>query len=232
MRMVAQIVSKKYLTEMDLLRLRAALLMCRMSANSTFLVTKEKPGYSSKLQRLAELFDDLAGEDGRKVVLFSEWTTMLDLIEPLLSKNGMDFVRLDGSVAQKNREPLVQEFQTNDRCRAFLTTNAGSTGLNLQAANTVVNVDLPWNPAVLEQRIARAHRMGQTQPVQVFVLITEATLEENLLLTLSAKRDLALAALDSNSDVDTVSLVTGADELRARLEVLLGAKPEAPRSRA
>ena len=71
---------------MDLLRLRAALLMCRMSANSTFLVTKEKPGYSSKLERLAELFDDFAGEDGRKVVLFSEWTTMLDLIEPLLSK--------------------------------------------------------------------------------------------------------------------------------------------------
>ena len=162
------------------------------------------------------------------MVLFSEWTTMLDLIEPLLNKNGMDFVRLDGSVAQKNREPLVQEFQTNDRCRAFLTTNAGSTGLNLQAANTVVNVNLPWNPAVLEQRIARAHRMGQTQPVQVFVLITEATLEENLLLTLSAKRDLALAALDSNSDVDTVSLVTGADELRARLEVLLGASRRAP----
>jgi hypothetical protein len=228
MMIVAQIVRKKYLTEMDLLRLRAALLMCRMSANSTFLVTKEAPGYSSKLERLAELFDDLAGEEGRKVVLFSEWTTMLDLIEPLVAKHRMQFVRLDGSVAQKNREPLVHEFQTNERCRVFLTTNAGSTGLNLQAANTVVNVDLPWNPAVLEQRIARAHRMGQTQPVQVFVLITEATLEENLLQTLSAKRDLALAALDSNSDVDTVSLVTGADELRGRLEVLLGAKPEAP----
>ena len=68
----------------------------------------------------------------------------------------------------------MHEFQTNDRnVGVFLTTNAGSTGLNLQAANTVVNVDLPWNPAVLEQRIARAHRMGQTQPVQVFVLITE-----------------------------------------------------------
>ena len=60
----------------------------------------------------------------------------------------------------------------------FITTNAGSTGLNLQAANTVINVDLPWNPAVLEQRIGRAHRMGQQRPVQVYVLVTEETIEE------------------------------------------------------
>jgi len=63
--------------------------------------------------------------------------------------------------------------------RVLLTTNAGSSGLNLQAANTVINVDLPWNPAVLEQRIARAHRMGQARPVCVFVLVTEQTLEES-----------------------------------------------------
>jgi superfamily II DNA/RNA helicase len=227
MQTVAQIVAKKFLTEMDLLRLRTALLMCRMSANSTFLVNKEKPGYSSKLERLAELFDDIIGEDGRKVVLFSEWTTMLNLIEPLLRKR-VRFVRLDGSVPQKQRQTLVQEFQSDPACRFFLTTNAGSTGLNLQSANTVINVDLPWNPAILEQRIARAHRMGQSQPVQVFVLVTEDTLEENLLKTLDAKRDLALAALDPNSDIDTVSMVGNGANLRGRLEVLLGAKPEAP----
>jgi superfamily II DNA/RNA helicase len=110
----------------------------------------------------------------------------------------------------------------------FLTTNAGSTGLNLQAANTVINVDLPWNPAVLEQRVARAYRMGQEQPVQVFVLITEDTIEEKLLSTLSAKHNLALAALDAESDVDQVDLAGGIEELRRRLEVLLGARPEAP----
>jgi hypothetical protein len=226
MQTVAQIVSKKFLTEMDLLRLRAALLMCRMSADSTFLVTKEEPAYSSKLERLKELIEEIVVEEGRKVVLFSEWTTMLDLIEPLLE--GTRYVRLDGSVPQKQRPMLVHEFQTDPNCRFFLTTNAGSTGLNLQAANTVINVDLPWNPAVLEQRIARAHRMGQSQPVQVFILVTEGTLEENLLQSLSAKRDLALAALDPESEVDTVAMVSGAAELRARLEVLLGAKPEAP----
>ena len=153
---------------------------------------------------------------------------MLNLIEPLLKARKLDYVRLDGQVPQKDRQPLVNRFREDPDCRLFITTNAGSTGLNLQAANTVINVDLPWNPAVLEQRIARAHRMGQQQPVQVYVLVTEETIEENLLNTLSAKRDLAMAALDPDSDVTQVDLVTGVDELRRRLEVLLGAHPEAP----
>jgi SNF2 family DNA or RNA helicase len=228
MRTVGTILRKKFLTEMDLMRLRMALMMCRMAANSTFLVTKENPAYSTKLERLAELFDDLQDEDDRKVVLFSEWTTMLDLIEPLLNKRKLRFVRLDGSVPQKKRQELVHEFQTNPDCRYFITTNAGSVGLNLQAANTVINVDLPWNPAVLEQRISRAHRMGQTQSVQVFVLVTEQTLEESLLATLSSKKDLALAALDPESDVDEVTMTSSTEQLKSRLEVLLGAKPAAP----
>jgi superfamily II DNA/RNA helicase len=213
---------------MDLLRLQKHLLMCRMSANSTFLVNKQAPGYSSKLEELDNLFDRLFSEENRKVLLFSEWTTMLDLIEPLLKKRHLRFVRLDGSVPQKLRQGLVHEFKNNPECRLFLTTNAGSTGLNLQAANTVINVDLPWNPAVLEQRIARAYRMGQEQPVQVFVLVTEETIEEKLLSTLSAKHDLALAALDAESEVDQVDLAGGIEELRRRLEVLLGARPVAP----
>jgi superfamily II DNA or RNA helicase len=228
MRVVAGIVRKSFISEMDLLRLRQALLMCRMAADSSLLVTKEPPNASSKLDRLAELFDQLFAEEGRKCVLFSEWTSMLDLIEPLLKKRKLAFVRLDGSVPQKERPPLVHEFQNNPDCKLFLTTNAGSTGLNLQAANTVINVDLPWNPAVLEQRIGRAHRMGQTQPVQVFVLVTEQTIEENLLATLSAKRDLALAALDPEATDDTVEMITGMDDLKQRLEILLGAKAEAP----
>jgi superfamily II DNA/RNA helicase len=181
------------------------------------------------LEHLDLLIERLFEEQGRKVVLFSEWTTMLDLIEPLLQKRKLAFVRLDGSVPAKKRQELVERFQTDPSCVLFLTTNAGSTGLNLQAANTVINVDLPWNPAVLEQRIARAHRMGQEQPVQVFVLVTEGTIEENLLTTLAAKKDLALAALDSESDIDQVDLVSGLQELKSRLEVLLGARPEAPR---
>ena len=98
----------------------------------------------------------------------------------------------------------------------------------MQAANTVINVDLPWNPAVLEQRIARAHRMGQLRSVQVFVLVTEQTIEEGLLASLAAKKDLALAALDVDSDVDRVDLTSGIEELKARLEILLGARQDAP----
>ncbi|MCB1095545.1 MAG: DEAD/DEAH box helicase [Verrucomicrobiae bacterium] len=226
MSLVAMIISKPYLTEMDLLRLQRALLMARMSANSSYLVNKEEPGYSSKLERLRELLQSLLAEEDRKIVLFSEWTTMLDLIEKHLHELGASFVRLDGSVPQKKRQAIVAEFRKDPQCKLFITTNAGSTGLNLQAANTVINVDLPWNPALLEQRIARAHRMGQKRPVQVYILVTEGTIEEGMLNTLSMKHELAQAALDPDSDVDQLSFGSGIEELKKRMEVLLGAVPE------
>ena len=227
MRIIQIILAKRYMTEMDLLRLQKALLLCRMAANSTFLVDKVAPGYSSKLLEFENLIDQLTAEADRKIVLFSEWTTMLDLIEPLLGRRKLKYVRLDGSVPQKRRQGLIARFQREADCSLFLSTNAGATGLNLQAANTVINVDLPWNPAVLEQRISRVHRMGQKRPVQAFLLVTQDTLEEKLLATLSAKNDLAMAALDPDSSVKTVSFAGGIEELKRRLEVLLGAKPEA-----
>src|SRR5207247_11095378 len=92
---VNRITRKKFLTAMDLLRLQKHLLMCRMSANSTFLVDKQAPGYSSKLEELENLFDRLFSEDDRKVLLFSEWTTIPNLIEPLLKKRALRFFRLD-----------------------------------------------------------------------------------------------------------------------------------------
>ena len=225
---IQSIVNKPYLTEMDLLRLQKALLICRMAADSTFLVDKRPPGYSTKIERLRELLEDLNAEEGRKIVLFSEWTTMLDLIEPILQKLKMDYVRLDGSIPQKKRAQLVYKFQNDSSCKLFITTNAGSTGLNLQTADTVINVDLPWNPAVLEQRIARAHRMGQKNPVQVYILVTESTIEEGMLGTLSAKKEVALAALDINSGVKKVDIVSGAEALKRRLEILLGRPEDAP----
>lgn len=228
MRVVAQIVRKSYFTEMDFLRLQRSLLAARMSADSTFLNTKEDPSYSSKLERLEELLVQLFEDETRKVVLFSEWTTMLDLIEKILNRLELRFVRLDGKVPQKRRKALVDEFQNDPECKLFISSNAGSTGLNLQAANTVINVDLPWNPAVLEQRVARAHRMGQKNPVHVYLLVTQDTLEEQMLVSLDDKRNLALAALDSESEVDELSMVSGMEEMKRRLEILIGAKSEAP----
>ena len=225
---IQSIVNKACISEMDMLRLQKALLLCRMVADSTFLVDKESPGYSTKLKYLAELLEELDAEQDRKIVLFSEWTTMLDLIEPILQNLKMDYVRLDGSVPQKKRAQLVHTFQNDPNCKLFITTNAGSTGLNLQAANTVINVDLPWNPAVLEQRIARAHRMGQRNPVQVYILVTENTIEEGMLGTLAAKKEVFLASLDIDSDVKEVDMASGAEELKRRLEILLGRLEDAP----
>jgi hypothetical protein len=226
MKIVQTIINKRYISEMDLLRLQKALLICRMAANSTFLVDKVPPGYSSKLVEFENLMDELIDEEDRKIVLFSEWTTMLGLIEPLLKRRKAGYVRLDGSVPQKKRQGLIHDFQRDPDCKLFITTNAGAVGLNLQAANTVINVDLPWNPAILEQRISRVHRMGQKRPVQAFLLVTEETLEEKLLGTLSAKHELALAALDPDSSVKTLDLASGMEELKRRLEVLLGTRPD------
>lgn len=225
---VSQIVHKKYLTEMDLMRLQKALLMCRLCANASILADKQEPNYSSKLQRLGELLEEIRDNGQRKVVLFSEWTSMLDLIEPQLQSLDLNYVRLDGSVPQKKRASLMHTFNNDDRYPFFISTNAGATGLNLQSADTVINVDLPWNPAVLEQRISRVHRMGQSKPVQVYLMVTEQTMEENLLNTLSTKHQVALAALDSESELEEVSMESGMEELKRRLEVLLGAREEAP----
>ncbi len=221
----ARIAAKKYLTEMDLLRLQKSLLMARMSANSTFLVDRQEPEYSTKLERLGELLEGLIDDPSRKIVLFSEWKRMLDRIERRLDQLDAEYVRLDGSVPQKKRSQIVSRFQEDPNCRVITMTNAGSTGLNLQAANTVINVDLPWNPAVLEQRIARAHRMGQRNPVHVYKLVTTETIEEKLLETLASKQDLADAALDFDSNISQVDMVSGIEDLKRRLEKVLPPLP-------
>ncbi len=220
----AQIAAKKFMTEMDRLIMMGCLANARMACDSTYLIDQEETEYSSKLERLNELLTSLIEDPTRKIVLFSEWRRMLDRIESRLENLGADFVRLDGQVPQKKRAELIARFQNDPECRVICMTNAGSTGLNLQAANTVINVDLPWNPAVLEQRIGRAYRMGQKNPVHVYKLVTTGplgTIEERLLDTLASKQDLADAALDFESDVNEVSMVSGMEDLKRRLEVIL-----------
>lgn len=228
MQIVAQIVGKKFFTEMDLLRLRRALAMARMSCDSTFLVNQVEPEYSTKLERLHELLEGLIADPKRKVVLFSEWKRMLDRVERRLDQIGCDYVRLDGSVPQKKRPAIVSEFQENPDCRVILMTNAGSTGLNLQSANVVINCDLPWNPAVLEQRIARAHRMGQKNPVHIYNMVSAGTIEEELLDTLASKQQLADASLNIESEIDEVAVSSSTDDLRKRLEKMALPKLAAP----
>jgi SNF2 family DNA or RNA helicase len=156
MKIVASIVRKAFISEMDLLRLRQALLMCRMVADSTFLCDKREPAYSTKLERLEELMEQLFSEQGRKAVLFSEWTTMLSLIEKILKRLKLDYVRLDGSVPQKQRQPLVDRFQNTPDCRLFITTNAARASIcNRQHRDNV------GGAGHLQQAHRRVHRMGQ-----------------------------------------------------------------------
>lgn len=222
---IGRILAKKFLTEDDFLRIQRCLLLCRLAADCAFLVEKVPPARSSKLDDLSDLLDALLSANGRKIVMFSEWTSMLDLVEPILRRLKADFVRLDGSVPQKKRQALIGGFVQDPKRRIFLATNAGSVGLNLQAADTVVNIDLPWNPAVLEQRISRVHRMGQKKPVQAYLMVTEGMIEESMLATLQIKRDLAAAALDPESGVDVVRMGGGIEALKTRVRTLLDWKP-------
>jgi len=224
---IGRILAKKFLTEDDLLRIQRCLLLCRLAADSAFLVEKVPPAQSSKLDELGDLLDALLSANGRKIVMFSEWTSMLDLVEPILRRLKADFVRLDGSVPQKKRPALIGGFAQDPKRRIFLATNAGSLGLNLQAADTVVNIDLPWNPAVLEQRISRVHRMGQKKSVQAYLLVTEGMIEESMLTTLQIKMDLAAAALDPESGVDVVRMGGGIEALKSRVRTLLDWKSAA-----
>jgi len=113
-----------------------------------------------------------------------------------LERRPWGHVLFHGGVESTKRKDLVDRFREDPRCRAFLSTDAGGVGLNLQHASVVVNVDLPWNPAVLEQRIGRVHRLGQTRPVQVVSFVAKGTIEEGMLSVLGFKRSLFAGVLD------------------------------------
>jgi hypothetical protein len=160
-----------------------------MLCDSSFLYDK-KTHYSPKLEEFAELMKQLLDSGPHKAVIFSQWEIMLRETAAVLDKLGIQYVTLHGGVPGKNRRKLMERFREDPKCLVFLSTDAGGTGLNLQSADTVINMEVPWNPAVLEQRIARVHRLGQHRPVQVFNLVTRASIEERVLKTLNLKRSL------------------------------------------
>jgi SNF2 family DNA or RNA helicase len=186
---LARLVARKYLTEVDRRRILACLSNLRMLCNSTFLLDKET-NVSPKLEEFGELLRELLGAGPHKVVVFSQWELMLRKAAEVVHQQGLGHTLLCGNVPGKERRALLERFRDDPDCRVFLSTDAGGTGLNLQSADTVINLEVPWNPAVLEQRIARVHRMGQHRPVQVFHLVTRDSIEERVLRALTVKRDL------------------------------------------
>ncbi|MCP4381357.1 MAG: DEAD/DEAH box helicase [Hyphomicrobiales bacterium] len=199
---VARIVRRwrktKFLSDMDQRRLTCALQNMRMSCNSTYLLDQETD-HGVKADELAALFKGLFADPEAKAVVFSQWTRTHDIIVRRLEMRGFGYVRFHGGVPSEKRPALVERFRDDPTCRVFLSTDAGGTGLNLQHASTLVNMDLPWNPAILEQRIARIHRMGQARPVRVVNFVAKGTIEEGMLSVLAFKRSLSAGILDGGS---------------------------------
>lgn len=199
---VAKVVQRwrktKFLSDKDQRRLMIALQNMRMSCNSTYLLDQETD-HGVKADELAALFDELFAEPDAKVVVFSQWTRTHDIVIRRLEARGVGYVSFHGGLPSEKRPALIERFRDDPTCRVFLSTDAGSTGLNLQHASTLVNMDLPWNPAILEQRIARIHRMGQKRPVQIINFVAKGTIEEGMLSVLAFKRSLSAGILDGGS---------------------------------
>ena len=185
-----------WLSEIDLRRITCCIQNMRMLCNSTFLYDKATH-HSPKLAEFREVIRELVLEENRKVVVFSEYERMTHLAGQELAKMGIGFVSLHGAVPARKRGGLINQFQRDPACKAFLSTDAGGVGLNLQAASAVINFEPPWNPARLEQRIGRVHRLGQQHPVQVVHFLTTDSIEERVWETIRLKQSLFAGVFDS-----------------------------------
>jgi superfamily II DNA or RNA helicase len=163
---------------------------------------------SNKLDMLMEMLPELI-EDGRRILLFSQFTEMLDLIKSELERNTMSFVELRGDT--RDRKAPVDRFNKGDVPLFLISLKAGGTSLNLQAADTVIHYDPWWNPAVESQATDRAHRIGQTQPVFVYKLITVGTVEERIVAMQERKGKLAAQVLGAGGSLVTL----GVNEIEA-----------------
>jgi len=188
-----------FLPEADQRRLMIFLQNMRMSCNSTYLLDRTTD-YGVKADELAELLGEILEDRQTKVVIFSQWVRMHELVVARLKTRKWDHVLFSGDVPGPKRKHLIHRFKEDPACRLFLSTDAGGVGLNLQNASVVLNLDLPWNPAVLEQRIGRVHRLGQRRPVRVVHFIAQGTIEEGMLALLGFKKSLFAGVLDGGQD--------------------------------
>ena len=231
-RLVA-IARRRPLTPKEQQYLLMALLKMRIICDALALHDKEIPlkdreKTAPKLRELEHVLSEEVAGNGHKAIVFSQWTGMLALTAPVVKRVGLGYVTLTGSVPSAKRGALIERFFDDPDCRVFLSTDAGGVGLNLQAASLVVNLDLPWNPAVLEQRIGRAHRHGQLKTVHVVNLIAQGTIEERMLDTLAAKRNVFAGVFGTEEAPEKMSFHDAGQGLLKRLDVLLGQPARAP----
>jgi len=191
-----------------------ALLKLRQACNDPRLLAPEAAigpapaGYSAKLDWLREMLPSLVGE-GRRILLFSQFTRMLRLVEAELAALGLPWLALTGDTPPAQRGALVARFQQGEVPLFLVSLKAGGVGLNLTAADTVIHIDPWWNPAVEAQASARAHRIGQDKPVLVYRLVAAGSIEERLLALQQRKAALAGAVLGgAPDDAGTPALAT------------------------
>ncbi len=200
---VARIVAKwrrfGFLSETDQRILMIALQNMRMSCNSTYLLDK-KTDYGVKADELILVLEEIFERPDTKAVVFSQWLGTHELLLDRLKSAKRNYVLFHGRIPGRARKDLIKQFKNDPECRVFLSTDAGGVGLNLQNASAVVNMDLPWNPAVLEQRIGRIHRLGQHRPVRVVNFVAQGTIEHGMLSLLSFKQSLFSGVLDKGKD--------------------------------
>lgn len=232
-RLVAQSL-KRALTKKESDRLMIFLNIMRMICDSPSIIKGHDCPDCPKLIELARVLDECLADPDVKVIIFSEWEGMLKKVRGWAEKHQVGYAWHTGSVPQQKRRGEIIAFRDDPKCRLFLSTDSGGVGLNLQNASVVINCDLPWNPARLEQRIARAWRKHQKRPVTVINLIAEETIEHAMLETLAHKANLAEGVLDgTESSLANAKLRRGKDANLARLQQILsspGTAKSAPKT--
>jgi len=179
----------------------AKLTYLREICDSAELVNSSKK-YSSKLNELLVLINDILPN---KVIIFSQYKKMIDIIQRNLKEKRIRSLRITGQESNKQREEAKRTFNNSNVYKVLLMTDAGQLGLNLQAANYVINFDIPFNPTIISQRIGRAYRIGQENVVTVINLITKNTIEDRIRQILYEKQELIDAVIDG-SDKDEIKL--------------------------
>lgn len=220
---------RRPLTQAEQDKLLRHLAMMRMVCDTNYILNPDHRA-CPKLHELEKILEECRDNPDVKAIVFSEWERMLDLVRELCKRLDIGFAWHTGSVPQKRRRAEINVFKSDPNCRVFLSTDSGASGLNLQNASVVINCDLPWNPAKLEQRIARAWRKHQTRPVTVIHLVSEHTIEQRMLETLSQKQALADGVLELRGELDKIQMRSGRQAFLAKLQQLVDPNPAAPPS--
>jgi len=208
---------EKPLRAHEQIMLNAYLLKARQACTASELLTKtSKDYYEPKIDLVKNMIMDHCINQNEKLVLFSEWTEMLAIIERMIKKEfpNIKYVIYSGDVPTKQRPKLVEQFKTDSSTMIFLSSDAGGTGLDgLQTvSNVIVHTEIPWNPAKIDQRNARIHRTLQTKPVKCYYIVASSGVENRMQSKIMQKREIRKLAL--NIDRSNEQTLLKASELK------------------